>query len=165
MPRALKVDWTLAKELFISGLPLSRVADRLNVRLDTVCARAKREGWRDDIDPERPAEVPEADAIRNTAKQLADQTVTISKRVLAKVERMAIDTPVDAKNVAASVSSAYLIARRALGLDENSGIQRVMHYHIVDQAVAVERSSAVDAVVVDDSVAPDAMVLRDAPTG
>lgn len=118
MPVALPVDWTLAKELYISGLPLARVSERMHVKLDTLCARASRERWKLDLGPKAATETI---AVQQTAQRLANQTLTVAERVLCKVERMALDSPGDAKNVASAVSSAYSVARKALGLDDHHG--------------------------------------------
>lgn len=122
MPVALPIDKDLAKELYTNGMPLKQVSDRTGVKLSTLSQWKTRGQW----DEHRL--LPEGDSIRaveQTAKALSNQTLTISSRILCKLEKMAMDSPREVKDIATALSSAYLTARRALGLDDDARARNV----------------------------------------
>lgn len=135
MPAALPIDWTLAKELYISGMSLARIAERLHVKLDTMCAKASRGKWK--LDRVAPQQT-EALVVQSVADKLSGQAVTIAERVLCKVERMPIDSPGDARSIASALAGAYGTVRRALRMDDDA--QRHLHVHLMRQA----RASVID---------------------
>lgn len=122
MPQALPVDRSVAKELYINGMPRAQIARKLGVQLGTICKWVERGGWDcDKLVPTSDAN----DAIAQAAKALSNQTLTIAQRVLNKLEKLPMTSSREAKDIATGLSSAYLTARKALGLDDEARARSV----------------------------------------
>lgn len=163
MPVALPIDKDLAKELYTNGMTLTDIAAKTGVKLATLSKWKARDRWEEerlhpDGDP--------STAIAASAKCLSNQALTIASRVLTKLEKMAITSPRDARDIASGLSTAYMSARKALGLDdERLGTINITMVNTPGQAFVIDKSAArdVESETVYPSASGDALQLRDAP--
>lgn len=164
MPAAVIADKSLAKALWLQGLTASAIAKQLGTKRDTVQHWVSRYGWKREADITRPA-AKEAQAV--VAKEVADRVSSIvaehSEDLIGVIRDTKARTLLDCKTAAAALAASYATYRKATGMDDVGGVQRHMHFHIIDQAVNVERTATIDAVVVDDGTLVGAMALRDVP--
>lgn len=142
MPVATIEDRSLAKALYLEGLSLKDVAQQINVKLATLCSWKCREKWdecpRKEIDSK-------SVAIQSVASEFANRTLKTCERILCKVESIKLVDLKDCRDAAQSVSTAYVTARKALGLDDPQ-TQVHLHLHALGstRAAQVAESPVID---------------------
>jgi hypothetical protein len=129
--RLSKQTWEQIKNAYASGIGLREIARKMNVPEGTVLARAKREGWTQQI-KDAQAIALQSNAITSTPMQsiaavmqergerYRERVAGVSERVVGHVESM---DPDEILTRSAQFEKIDTIARRTFGLNEASASQ------------------------------------------
>jgi hypothetical protein len=120
MGKPLAVDYEKIKALFINGLPLPDLAERFNVKYNTLRQRAHREGWQK-LATEVSHSVTRAvtDSVTQGAKSHVNRVLKLVDRHIESVERRSPDA-MDLESfdmLTKIVDRLDQIGRRSHGLD------------------------------------------------
>ncbi len=134
-----------AKELWTQGFTFKAIANQTKIKEDTIRQWHHREGWAKPM----PAVLTDAQLLATTdiASRLSHLTTLQAERILVTIRDTKLDGLKDCRDAATALSSAYSIARKALGLDDDR-VQRVLHVHTMRQARGSSVTLDTEAVVV-----------------
>lgn len=161
MPVALPISRDIVKELWLQGFSHKDIENQTGVKSATLRSWIIRGAWKQNgqkVIP--PKEHRQPVAIQDHARRLEDLTLTEADRIICHLRDTDLKTLRDAQIAASALSSAYLVSRKARGLDDDR-IQRVLHVHTMREA----RSSSItiDAETIVESVVPAPGHVTDAP--
>jgi hypothetical protein len=132
VPMHLSRDiWEQIKAGYAAGVGLREIARKMNVPEGTVLARAKREGWTQQIAAAKQAFVlPQSNAItplqsiaavmQDRGERYRERVAGVSERVIGHVEAMEAD---EILTHSAQLEKIDTIARRTFGLNEAASAQ------------------------------------------
>ena len=154
--------WEQIKTAYASGIGLRETARNMGIPAGTVLARAKREGWTQQIAaarlierPELAREIAKPDAIaaitpmqsaavcmRERAQRHVDRMAGVTEKVLPHLETMAPDSILHRVD---QVEKLDRIARRNYGLDSTSAQPGILNVAILTGQIPVfERIAGID---------------------
>jgi hypothetical protein len=126
MRRISKETWEQIKTAYAAGIGLRELARKMNVPEGTVLARAKREGWTQQIEAAKQAvALPQSNAIsplqsiaavmQERGERYRERIAGVSERVVGHIEAMCPD---EILTRSAQFEKIDTIARRTFGLNE-----------------------------------------------
>ena len=163
MRRVSKDTWEQIKVAYASGIGLREIARKLNVPEGTVLARAKREGWTQQIaaakiasQPQLAKEIFKADAInaispmqsiaavmQERAERYRERIAGVSERVVGHIEAMCPD---EILTRSAQFEKIDTIARRTFGLNEASASQGSLTLGVLTNHAVVQVKASLPTV-------------------
>jgi hypothetical protein len=124
MPAKLKIDWSIAKDLYCNGMTAQDVADQMGIKCGTLQNRAKRENWSKDRALSRiGARVIQPSSITELMNSEVQRWIKGAVRLTQRITDLANRTPVkpDLKQLrdATAVLEGIIKSGRAMfGLDK-----------------------------------------------
>jgi hypothetical protein len=88
MPKRINVDWDLAKQLYIQGLPMPRISEKLGIKLGTLKNRGFREGWTRTLAKTEEVLLSEPVSLEERANRWRNRMVSICERKLEYLEKL-----------------------------------------------------------------------------
>jgi hypothetical protein len=124
MPKPLAVDWDEAKALYIKGVPLSTIAERMAISKESIRQRAFRYKWKGTKTQTQQvlSEVVSAD-LQENAKTWVSKLDSYVHEVINELIKRGVSgvSPKDLKELVQSASTANQMARQNYGLDADQG--------------------------------------------
>ncbi len=138
--------WQQIKAGYAAGIGLREIARKMNVPEGTVLARAKREGWTQQIEAAKhAAALPQSNAItpmqsiaavmQQRGERYRERVAGVSERVIGHVEAMEAD---EILSRSAQLEKIDTVARRTFGLNEASSGQGSLTLSVLTNHAAVQ---------------------------
>lgn len=131
MPAPLAVDWNIAKELFIGGMPLRKVAEKCQIPYDALRQKSLRYRWKqDDIEVSQrvtkavaECRIDEATSIVKQGNAWKHRVIKLAESHLSELEKRDPATLMleDFDVLSRIAERTDAIARKSFGLDAEKG--------------------------------------------
>jgi IS30 family transposase len=152
--RLSKQTWEQIKTAYASGIGLREIARKMNVPEGTVLARAKREGWTQQIAAAKhAAALTQSNAItpmqsiaavmQQRGERYRERIAGVSEKVIGHVEAMEADEILIRSS---QLEKIYTIARRTFGLNEAPPSQGCLSLAILTNHAAVQVKATIPRV-------------------
>jgi hypothetical protein len=156
--RLSKNTWEQIKAGYAAGVGLREIARKMNVPEGTVLARAKREGWTQQIAAAKQAvALPQSNAItplqsiaavmQERGERYRERIAGVSEKVAGHLETMGPD---DILNRASQLERFDTVARRTFGLNEAPPSQGSLTLSVLTNHAAVQVKAELPVVSLDE---------------